>query len=310
MINDTDSDFHKNVIEIKGLNRKFRKKTVLDNIDLNISPGKVFGLVGENGAGKTTIIKHLMGLLKAQQGSVRVFGIDPVKDPAGALSKIGYLSEERDLPHWMKVNELLTYTKAFYPGWDDNFADELLETFNLDPAEKIKNLSRGQKAQAALITALAYRPPLLLLDEPSSGLDPVVRRDILSAIIRTVADEGRTVFFSSHLLDEVERVADEIAIIHRGKIILNGSLEDIKADHHFVHLRFPAPLDEPPDLPGILSIDSRYDEWIVMCNGNYREFCSKAKGMGCEIYKDTYPTLEDIFVAYNEKNRSASTGAA
>ena len=310
MIDDIDTGFTENVIEVNELGRKFRNKTALKNINLNISSGRVFGLVGENGAGKTTIIKHLMGLLKARQGSVKVFGIDPVKDPAGVLSKTGYLSEDRDLPYWMKVNELLTYSKAFYPDWDDAFADKLLNTFNLDPSIKIKHLSRGQKAQAALITALAYRPPLLLLDEPSSGLDPVVRRDILSAIIRTVADEGRTVFFSSHLLDEVERVADEIAIIHKGEIVLCGSLEDIKAEHHFVHLRFPEPLTQTPELPGILTIEGKGDEWIVMCNGNFKDFCTKARDMGCEIFKDTYPTLEDILVAYIGRNRSTENGAS
>jgi len=213
---DSDLQQREQPIEVKGLTRNFGKKTALKNIDLTVSRGRVLGLVGENGAGKTTLIKHLIGLLKPQQGTVRVFGIDPVKDPVGALSRIGYLSEDRDLPHWMRVDELLTYTRAFYPDWDASYADELRRTFNLDASARIKQLSRGQKARAALLTALAYRPPLLLLDEPSSGLDPVVRRDILSAIIRTVADEGRTVLFSSHLLEEVERVADDVAMIHKG----------------------------------------------------------------------------------------------
>lgn len=152
----TDSDYElkKLPIEVKGLTRKFGKKTALKDVDLSVSRGRVLGLVGENGAGKTTLIKHIMGLLKAQQGTVRVFGIDPVKDPVGALSRIGYLSEDRDIPHWMRVDELMNYTRAFYPNWDVSYAEELRQIFKLDVSSKIKQLSQGQKARASLITAL------------------------------------------------------------------------------------------------------------------------------------------------------------
>src|SRR5437870_8043074 len=204
--------------------------------------GAVYGLVGANGAGKTTLIKHLLGLLRAESGSVRVFGLDPVADPVGVMSRIGYLSEENDLPGWMRVDELIRYSRAFYPAWDDGYADELRQTFALDPAAKITNLSRGQKARAGLLVALAYRPELLVLDEPSSGLDPIVRRDILGAVMRTIAHEGRTVLFSSHLLDEVEEVADHVTMIAGGKIVLSGPLEEIKESHR-VDGRVPS-LDE------------------------------------------------------------------
>ena len=201
------------VIEVSALTRRFDPKLALDGVSLSVPRGCVFGLVGENGAGKTTLIKHLLGLLRAQSGSVRVFGLDPVSDPVGVLGRIGYLSEQRDLPGWMRVDELLRYTQAFYPRWDAAYAERLRRQFSLEPAARIKNLSRGEAAKAGLLVALGHRPELLLLDEPSSGLDPVVRRDILEAIIRTVADEGRTVFFSSHLLDEVERVTDRLAMM-------------------------------------------------------------------------------------------------
>ena len=184
-------------IEIKSLSRRFGSKLALDNVSLTVSHGVVFGLVGENGAGKTTLIKHILGLLKAQSGSVSVFGPDPVTDPAGVLGRIGYLSEQRDLPLWIRVDELLRYTQAYYPKWDAAYAEQLRQQFGLDPAAKIKNLSRGECAKAGLLLALAHRPDLLLLDEPSSGLDPVVRRDILEAIIRTAVDEGRTVLSTS-----------------------------------------------------------------------------------------------------------------
>src|SRR5947207_11222177 len=156
------------IIKTSGLTRKFDSKLALNNVSLNVPRGRVFGLVGENGAGKTTLIKHILGLLKAELGSVRVCGFDPVGDPVAVLSRIGYLSENRDLPAWMRVDELLRYTQAFYPDWDPAYAEELRHQFDLDPSAKIKNLSRGETAKAGLLLALAFRPELLLLDEPSS----------------------------------------------------------------------------------------------------------------------------------------------
>ena len=219
------------VIEISALTRRFGAATALDAISLSLPRGAVYGLVGANGAGKTTLIKHILGLLRAESGSVRVFGLDPVADPVGVLSRIGYLSEENDLPGWMRVDELIRYSRAFYPAWDDAYAEELRQTFALDAAAQIKNLSKGQKARAGLLVALAYRPELLVLDEPSSGLDPIVRRDILGAILRTIAGEGRTVLFSSHLLDEVEEVADHVTMIRKGEIVLSAPLAAIKESH-------------------------------------------------------------------------------
>ena len=219
------------VIAVTELTRRFGNKAALAGVSLSLPRGAVYGLVGANGAGKTTLIRHLLGLLRAEAGAVRVFGLDPVQEPVAVLSRIGYLSEENDLPGWMRVDELLRYTRAFYPAWDDAYAEELRGTFALDPAAKIRNLSKGEKARAGLLVALAHRPELLILDEPSSGLDPIARRDILGAVIRTIAHEGRTVLFSSHLLDEVEEVADHVTMISHGRVVLSGSLDDIKAAH-------------------------------------------------------------------------------
>ena len=230
------------VIQISNLTRRFGTKTALDSVTLSLPRGAVYGLVGANGAGKTTLIRHILGLLKAESGSVNVFGLNPVADPVGVLSRIGYLSEENDLPGWMRVNELIHYTRAFYPQWDDAYAEELRQTFALDGAAKIKTLSKGQKARAGLLVALAHRPELLVLDEPSSGLDPIVRRDILGAVLRTIAHEGRTVLFSSHLLDEVEEVADHVTMISSGRLVLSAPLEEIKSSHR-IEERVPS-LDE------------------------------------------------------------------
>src|SRR5258708_267619 len=144
------------VIAITGLTRRFGAKTALNDISFNVPRGVVFGLVGANGAGKTTLIKHVLGLLKAKTGTVRVFGRDPVADPEGVLGRVGYLSEDNDLPGWMRIDDLMRYTQAFYPGWDDTFAEELRQRFELNPAAKGKHLSKGQWTRAGLLAALAY----------------------------------------------------------------------------------------------------------------------------------------------------------
>src|SRR6266481_4055931 len=151
------------VIDIDGVTRRFGSKVALDRVSLRVPRGVVFGLVGANGAGKTTLIRHVLGLLKAESGRVRVFGLDPVADPPGVLSRIGYLSEENDLPGWMRVDELMRYTRAFFPRWDPAYAEELRQAFNLDPAAKVRTLSKGQRARAGLLIALAHRPELLVL---------------------------------------------------------------------------------------------------------------------------------------------------
>src|SRR5882724_8064635 len=264
---ESDDRVSESVINVSELTRRFGAKTALASVSLSLSRGVVYGLVGANGAGKTTLIKHILGLLRAESGSVRVFGHDPVAEPVAVLSRIGYLSEENDLPGWMRVAELIRYSRAFYPAWDDVYAEELRQEFALDPTAKVKSLSKGQRARAGLLIALAHRPELLVLDEPSSGLDPIVRRDILGAVIRTIADEGRTVLFSSHLLDEVERVADRVAIIHQGRILLTSTMDEIKDSHRRVTLRFAQALEQAPSLVGALSVDGGGAEWTYVCSG-------------------------------------------
>jgi len=292
------------IVEIESLSRRFGKQQALDDVTLRVERGSVFGLVGENGAGKTTLIKHILGLLKATRGSMRVFGVDPVRDPVGVLGRIGYLSEDRDLPDWMTVAQLMRYNQAFYRGWDEAFADRLREQFELDPTQQIKRLSRGQRARAGLLIALAHRPDLLILDEPSSGLDPVVRNDILSAIIRTVADEGRTVIFSSHLLDEVERVADFVAILHRGRVALSAPLHEILHRHRRLVLRFEAPQATRPELPGVLSQRGEGREWTVLCNGGLEELRTAVARAGAQVVEEETPTLDEIFLARARAPRS------
>ena len=286
------------VIDVSELTRRFGATTALASVCLSLPRGAVYGLVGANGAGKTTLIKHVLGLLRAESGSVRVFGLDPVADPKGVLSRIGYLSEENDLPGWMRIGELIRYSRAFYPAWDDAYTEELRQAFALDPAAKINSLSRGQKARAGLLVALAHRPELLLLDEPSSGLDPVVRRDILEAIMRTIAHEGRTVLFSSHLLEEVERVADHVTMISHGRIALSAPLEAIRASHRHVTVRLAEPRREPPSLTGVLRWDGAGEEWTVVYCGDPGKLQAAVAAWGARIVASRVPSLDEIFVAH------------
>ncbi len=294
------------VVDVRNVTRRFGEKIALDNISFRVPTGSVVGLVGENGAGKTTLIKHILGLLKAQSGSVRVFGLDPVADPVGVLSRIGYLSEDPDMPGWMRVRELIRYVAAFYPTWDHEYAERLRREFGLDPNTKIKHLSKGQRARAGLLVALAYKPELLLLDEPSSGLDPIVRRDILGAIVRTIADEGRTVLFSSHLLAEVERVSDQVAMIKSGRILFCDALDRVKNRHARLTLRFEDPQPTPPRLAGALAWDGAGREWTAVCSGNSNQWQLEAAAIGAQVIEQSAVSLDEIFIARS----SAQNGAA
>jgi ABC-2 type transport system ATP-binding protein len=285
------------VIEMRDVTRRFGATVALDRVNLAVPCGTVFGLVGANGAGKTTLIRHVLGLLGAQAGSVRVFGRDPVADPPGVLGRVGYLSEENDLPAWMRVAQLLRYCRSFYPRWDDAYAEELRQTFDLPPDARVGSLSKGQRARVGLLCALAYRPELLVLDEPSSGLDPLVRRDILEAIIRTIAEEGRTVLFSSHLLDEVERVSDHVALLHQGRLVFSAELDDLKETHRCLTLRFAEPRAQPPALAGALSWQGTGQEWTAVCRGRPGELASAVADSGGHLVADRVPSLDEIFVA-------------
>jgi ABC-2 type transport system ATP-binding protein len=282
-MNNANSTSPRPVVEIRNLSRNFDQKWALQDVSLQIPQGGVFGLIGSNGAGKTTLIKHILGSHYAQTGSVRVFGMDPVASPVEVLSRLGYMSEDRDIP-------------------DTHYAEELRELFDLDPKARIRDLSRGQAARVCLLLALAHRPELLVLDEPSSGLDPVVRRDILTAIVRTIAEEGRTVVFSSHLLDEVERLADRIAILHEGRIVLHDQLDVVRESFHRVTLRFDEALSEPPPMPGAIERQGRGQEWTYLCRSDRELLLQAAKRLNAAVVQESSPSLDDIFISTVNRN--------
>jgi len=286
------------VVDIQNLTRRYGSNKALDDVSLVIPPGIVMGIVGENGAGKTTLIKHVLGLLRAQEGTVRVFGLDPVAHPVEVLSRIGYLSEEGDLPAWMRVDELLRYAASFYKTWDEAYATKLLDEFRLDRSAKLSKLSKGQRSRAGLVVAMAYRPPLLVLDEPSSGLDPIVRRDILMAIVRTIADEGRTVLFSSHLLGEVERVSDRVALIKEGRIVLSDSMDNIKEGYRRVTLMFDEPREVAPQIEDTIGWEGKGREWSAVSSAQPQQLEAAISLLGARVVERNGLSLDDIFVAH------------
>jgi ABC-2 type transport system ATP-binding protein len=213
-------------------------------LDLHVPEGAVYGFLGRNGAGKTTTIKVLMGLLGRDTGEVSVLGRDPGHESTRLLADVGYVSERQQLYDYMTVREMAAFSGSFYPTHDSDYAESLMSKFELSPRARVRELSRGMLAKLCLLLALAHRPRLLILDEPTSGLDAVVRREFLESIIDLITQEGRTVFFSTHIIEEVERVADRVGIVRDGKMIAEAELEDLKASTRRVRLTFD---DEPPE---------------------------------------------------------------
>ena len=297
-------------VEIRSLSRTFGKHKALDQVSLDIPQGVVLGLVGQNGAGKTTLIHHILGLLRAEEGDVRVFDLDPVQAPQQVLAKIGTLSEERDLPGWMRVEQLLNYTRAFYPTWDDALAQDLCSQFELNSVQKISTLSRGQHVRVGLVLALAPRPPLLVLDEPSSGLDPVVRRDVLQTVLRVAVAERRTVLFSSHLLDEVERISDHLALLEAGSLRFSGPLDDVLSMHRRLtvdSVSLPPLSDSRLDAAGpadILQATVVGRETHVLFRGDVSAAESLFAHNEVRICDEGEASLEEIFHAYTSSRRA------
>jgi ABC-2 type transport system ATP-binding protein len=250
-------------IEIRGLTKKFGSLVAVNNLDLSIPTGSVFGFLGRNGAGKTTTIKMLLGLASPTSGSVNVLGMDPKKDGLSIKTQVGYVAESQSMYGWMKVKEIIRFTAGFYDDWDPGVASSFCEKFELNPSAKVKNLSKGQQMRLALTLALAPRPRLLILDDPTMGLDPITRKEFLNDIVRAIQEEGRTVFFSTHILSELERVADSIAIIDRGRLKVTGEIDALKASVRTIRMTFE---DAPPPVilvDGLLRVQGNGRDCLV-----------------------------------------------
>jgi ABC-2 type transport system ATP-binding protein len=217
------------VLEFNDVYRAYRRGSdVLRGISFSLEEGEVVGLLGKNGAGKTTLIRIAIGMIEAQRGNVKVFGLDPRADALEVKRRIGYVSEDQVLPEFMSVAEVIRLHRSLFPTWDESLERRLRERFALSPKSKIKNLSKGEARQVALLCAVAHRPEFLLLDEPAGGLDPSARREFLETSIQLLNEAGTTILFSSHHMTDVERMAGRIVMIHEGKLLLDETLDELR----------------------------------------------------------------------------------
>jgi len=220
-----DDDY---VIEVDALHHRFGKNNVLNGVDLRVPRGSVTALLGRNGEGKTTLMRLLTGWLVPKAGHIRVLGLDPARNGPAIRAKVGYVQDGVELPKWMRVEDWFRFLEPFYPTWSRDEETQLCAQLDLDPRAKVTTLSKGQRAKHSLISALAHRPELLLLDEPFSGLDPIVRHEVLTAILGHLREEGRTVVVVTHSITDVERVADRVALMEQGVIRLDSDLEELQ----------------------------------------------------------------------------------
>ena len=223
-------------IEIHAVYKSFGKNHVLHNMSLEVERGQTFAFLGRNGAGKTTTIQMLLGLLNRDDGAIRVLGLDPAKEPLAVRAQVGYLAEDQTMYGWMKCGDILRFMAPFYPTWDHDLALRYAKDFEVPLKTKIKHLSKGQNVRLGLVLALAHRPELVILDDPALGLDPIMRKQFNRDLITHLQGEGRTVFYSSHLLYEVEPVADQVAILKEGQIVRQAGTEALRRDVKQIHL--------------------------------------------------------------------------
>ena len=244
-----------NLLEARGLIRHYGNVPAVDGVDLNVRSGEIYGFLGINGAGKTTTIRILMGIIAAEAGSMRLLGETKRRTTIKQKRQIGYVSQEQNFYPWMNCRGLGRFVGSFYPTWDGQEFRRLLALFEIPETRRVSQLSGGMKAKLALAMAIAPRPEFLILDEPTAGLDPVARRDFMEIIVAQARQHRRTTFFSSHLIDEVERCADRIGIIHQGRMKFEGELSDLRTQ-----IKRVTYLDQPTELPNSFEL---WNERIV-----------------------------------------------
>jgi ABC-2 type transport system ATP-binding protein len=235
------------VIRTESLTKKYRSLRALDGVNLDIREGSVYALVGPNGAGKTTLIKILMNLIDASTGRASVLGMDSKRIRGQAYTQIGYVSENQEIPEWMRVSELLDYVHPFYPSWDADLENSLLKQFDLPRDKKIKAISRGMKMKLALASALAFHPKLVVLDEPFGGLDPLVRDQLIEGLLERARES--TVFLSSHDLTEIESFATHVGYLESGKLSFSEELASLRNRFREIELTFTSPPQLPQSVP-------------------------------------------------------------
>jgi ABC-2 type transport system ATP-binding protein len=235
-------------IQTRQLSKRYRRTTALNEVTLDIPPGAIYALVGANGAGKTTLIKLLMNILRPSSGAATVLDIPSTKVAGAAFDRIGYVSENQELPESMTVSAFLAFMRPFYPKWDTALEAQLVQQFDLPLDRKLKNLSRGMKMKAALASALAYRPSLIVLDEPFSGLDPLVRDELIESLLERAPET--TILLSSHDLAEIESFASHVGYLEQGRLLFSEEMASLSARFREVEITLPASSSPvPADLP-------------------------------------------------------------
>lgn len=286
-------------IRLKHVSKRFGSQIALNDVSLEVPPGVVFALLGENGAGKTTAIKTLLGLATPDAGSAEVLGLDSQRAGLEIRRRVGYVSERPMLYEWMTVAEIGWFTAGFYgDGYLPRY-EGLVQQYGLPGGRKLKALSKGMRAKVALSLALAHEPEVLILDEPTSGLDTLVRREFLESMV-DLASAGRTVLLSSHQIGEVERVADIVAIMHQGRLVLVERLDALKEQIRELTVTLADGAAAPPAVRGeILRRRQRARQWQVLVRYLADEHLETLRGEPAIAELDARtPSLEEIFVAY------------
>jgi ABC-2 type transport system ATP-binding protein len=297
-------------IRTENLTKNFRRVTALDGLDLDVPEGAIYALVGPNGAGKTTAIKILMNILRPSSGRAEVLGADMRRIAGKAFTAIGYVSENQELPGWMRVDAFLDYLRPFYPAWDRDLETELVRQFDLPLNRKLRELSRGMRMKVALAGSLAYRPKLIVLDEPFGGLDPLVRDELIEGMLERAAEA--TVFISSHDLAEIESFASHVGYLDQGRLLFSEEMSVLAGRFREVELTLAAPAALPERLPAtwmqakasasaVQFVESRFDK--ERTGAEIRQVFGEPRNVAF-----TPMSLRSIFLAMARKGRGLEEG--
>ena len=288
-------------VRMEGVSKRY-PHFLLDHISLELPEGSILGFIGANGAGKSTTIRILMGLVRQDSGSVEVLGRRMPAEQTAAKLDIGYVSEDMRLYGAATLAWHMDFIASIYPRWNQTYAEVLLRRFDLKPQQKIKGLSHGQRVKAALLLALAREPRLLLLDEPTTGLDPVARREVLAELMAVLTDEHRTILFSSHNTLDVEQISDRIAFIDRGRLIAIDEKEDLLDRWRRIRLLVP-PSAVLPQLPGVVEVGGTERLPVLTTSQFNPAVVSLCQDRGATVQSVDPMTLEEIFVANVQSRR-------
>ncbi|MCK5000268.1 MAG: ABC transporter ATP-binding protein [Anaerohalosphaera sp.] len=290
------------VIQTIDLTRYFGTFRAVDHVSLSIPKGCICGLLGRNGAGKTTIIKMLLGLLPPTTGSSAVLGCDSTAITPAIRQRVGYVTEGHHLYRYMSIDQLRNFQKPFFPDqWDNDLFNEMIEYFDLPRKKKVKNFSNGQRAQVSLALAIAPNPELLIMDDPTLGLDAAIRRQFLEGMIHLIQSRGKTILFSSHILSDVERVSDRIIVIDKGAVRADCTLDQFQNSIRKTAIKFPAKPPSVDTLQGLLHqrADSNQLE-IVTVGASENQIEAWAKQNNASVVKFIPMNLEDTFIEYTQ----------